>query len=178
MNVLKATLKSSLLVLPLFFATAGNAQKIDQKSSVIKVSGTSSLHDWEMSGSNATFSGVVSGNAITNVSFSVPVKNLKSAKGKMMDNKAYDALNASKAPNISFQASSISIGKSTVSGKMTIAGVSKNVSFPVTVTKKGAAYVIEGTETIKMSDFGMSRPGFMGVKTGDVVTVKVSIQAQ
>ncbi len=162
----------------LLFSQFANAQKIAQKTTTITVSGTSPMHDWEMNGSAATFSGTVNGNAISNATFTVPVKNIKSKKGKTMDNKAYEALKADKAPNISFSAATISVGKSNVTGKLTIAGVSKNVSFPANVVKKGNAYVIDGTESIKLSDFGMERPGFMGIKTGDVVTVKVNIIAE
>jgi polyisoprenoid-binding protein YceI len=95
-----------------------------------------------------------------------------------MDNKAYEALKFSQYPTISFTAASINFGKSNVSGKLTIAGVSKNVSFPVSVVKNENTYTIYGTETVKLSDFGMSRPGFMGIKTGDEVTIKVNITAQ
>lgn len=65
-----------------------------------------------------------------------------------------------------------------MTGKLTVAGAARNVTFPVSVVKKGNAYFIEGTETIKLSEFGMERPGFMGIKTGDAVTVKVSIVAE
>ena len=135
------------------------------------------MHDWTMTSSSANFSGTINGNAITNVKFSMPAKNLKSTKGKMMDNKAYDALKADKSPNISFTAASLAVGKSTLAGKLTIAGVTKDVSFPVNVVKNGTSYNITGTENLKLSDFGMERPGFMGVKTGDDVKVTVNIVA-
>ena len=135
------------------------------------------MHDWTMTSSSANFSGTINGNAITNVKFSMPVKNLKRTKGKMMDNKAYDALKADKAPNISFTATSLSVGKGNLAGKLTIAGVTKDVSFPVNVVKNGASYNITGTENLKLSDFGMERPGFMGVKTGDAIKVTVNIVA-
>ena len=122
------------------------------------------MHDWTMTSSSANFSGTINGNAITNVKFSMPVKNLKSTKGKMMDKKVYDALKADKAPNISFTATSLSVGKGNLAGKLTIAVVTKDVSFPVNVVKNGASYNITGTENLKLSDFGMERPGFMGIK--------------
>ena len=177
MNFLKNTLKAGLFVLPLFVATGLSAQKINQASSAVKVTGTSTAHDWEMNATGATFTGVVNGDAITNVTLVVPVKNLKSGKS-MMDNKTYDALKASKSPNVTFTASSINVGKSNVSGKLSIAGVTKTVSFPVSVVKKGDSYVIDGTETVKLSEFGMDRPGMLGMKTGDVVTVKVNVVAK
>ena len=136
------------------------------------------MHDWTMTSSSANFSGTINGNAITNVKFSMPVKNLKRTKGKMMDNKVYDALKADKAPNISFTATSLSVGKGNLAGKLTIAGVTKDVSFPVNVVKNGASYNITGTENLKLSDFGMERPGLMGVKTGDAIKVTVNIVAK
>jgi len=155
-----------------------NAQKLNQKSTTIIISGTSPMHDWEMKGSTATFSGVVNGNAINNVTYTVPVKSLKAEKGKTMEKKAYEALKSDKAPNVTFTATSINLGKSNATGKLTIAGATKNISFPVSIVKKGNTYIIDGTETIKLSEFGMERPGFMGIKTGDVVTVKVNVVAE
>lgn len=154
-----------------------NAQSITGKSMKVTVDGTSSLHDWTMNSTSATFSAQISGNALSNVVFKMPAKNLKSTKGKMMDNKAHEALKADQASTISFTATSINIGKGTAQGKMSIAGVTKNVTFPVTVTKSGSNYSIVGTYTGKMSEYGMKTPGFMGVKTGDQVKVSVNISA-
>ncbi len=161
---MKNTLKSVMLLFAVTFFGFVNAQNITGKSTKIAVDGTSPMHDWSMTSSSANFSGTINGNAITNVKFNMPVKNLKSTKGKMMDNKAYDALKADKAPNISFTATSLSVGKGNLAGKLTIAGVTKDVSFPVNVVKNGASYNITGTENLKLSDFGMERPGFMGIK--------------
>lgn len=178
MENLRTFLNATIVCGTLLFSQFGIAQKINQKTISVIINGTSSLHDWEMNGSSATFSGTVNGNAITNANFTIPVKNIKSKKGKMMDNKAYSALKSDKAPNIYFTATSIPVGKSNLNGKLTIAGVSKNVSFPVTVSKNANTYTINGNETLKLSDFGMERPGFMGVKAGDEVTVKVNIVAE
>ncbi len=161
---MKNTLKSVMLLFAVTFFGFVNAQNITGKSTKIAVDGTSPMHDWTMTSSSANFSGTINGNAITNVKFNMPVKNLKSTKGKMMDNKAYDALKADKAPNISFTATSLSVGKGNLAGKLTKAGVTKDVSFPVNVVKNGASYNITGTENLKLSDFGMERPGFMGIK--------------
>lgn len=171
-----ATIKLLVLAFGLITGLV-NAQAITGKSVKVSVDGTSPMHDWTMTSNAATFSGNVSGNTITNVKFVMPAKNLKSTKGKMMDNKAYDALQASKHPNITFTATSMNIGKGAVTGKMTIAGVTKNASIPVTVVKNGASYTITGTEKMNLSDYGMDRPGFMGVKTGDAITVTVNITA-
>ncbi|WP_313100795.1 YceI family protein [Epilithonimonas sp.] len=178
MKTTKNLISLGLILTGLVLPQLSNAQKITQKNTTIIISGTSPMHDWEMKGSTSTFTGVVAGNAITNVSLTVPVKTLSAEKGKIMEKKAYEALKSDKAPNVTFTASSINIGKSNVAGKLTIAGTAKNVSIPVSVVKKGNAYLINGTETVKLSEFGMDRPGFMGIKTGDVVTVKVNVVAE
>lgn len=172
----KSVLKSMMLM---FGLVAGivSAQNITGKSTKITVAGTSPLHDWTMTSTTASFSGLVSGNAINNIKFTTTSKNLKSTKGKMMDNKAYTALKAEKFPTVSFSATSMNIGKSNVTGKLTIAGVTKNVTLPVTVVKNGNSYTITGSENMTLSEFGMERPGFLGVKTGDAVTVTVNIVA-
>jgi len=178
MKIAKNLISLAVLLGVTILPQLSNAQKLNQKTTTIIVSGTSPMHDWEMTGSTATFTGIASGNAITNLTFTVPVKNLKAEKGKTMEKKAYEALKADKAPNVTFTSSSINLGKSNATGKLSIAGVSRNVSFPVSIVKKGNAYIIDGTETIKLSEFGMERPGFMGIKTGDVVTVKVNVIAE
>jgi polyisoprenoid-binding protein YceI len=117
------------------------------------------------------------GNAISNVKLVIAAKNLKSEKGSMMNNKAYKALKADEQPNITFTAASLPVGKTNVNGRLTIAGVTKTISFPVNVVKNGNSYNITGTETLKMSDYGMETPGFLGVHTGDAVTVTVNVVA-
>lgn len=175
----KLAKKLQVLVLMVAVAMAGMlyAQNITGKSVKIAVDGTSPMHDWTMTSNSGTFSATVNGNVINNVKFTTGAKNLKSTKGKIMDNKAYAALKADKAPNISFTASSLSLGKGIMTGKLAMGGVTKDIVVPVTVTKNGASYTISGSSNLKMSDFKMERPGFMGVKTGDAVTVKVTIVA-
>ena len=178
MKTAKNLISLGLVLGSLLLTQLSNAQKLTQKTTTITISGTSPMHDWTMKGSTSTFTGTVAGNTINNVSLTVPVKTLTAEKGKTMEKKAYEALKSDKAPNVTFTASSINIGKSNVTGKLTIAGAARNVSFPVSIIKKGEAYIIDGTESIKLSEFGMERPGFLGIKTGDVVTVKVNVVAE
>lgn len=170
-------MKSILVLFAVTLAGLVSAQNITGKSTTVNIAGTSPVHDWVMNGSTATFSGTVKGNTITNVKFIMPVKNLKSTKGSMMDNKAYNALKSTKNPNITFSAPLLTVGKENLAGALTIAGVTKQINFPVSVTKNGNSFHITGTENLKLSDYGMERPGFMGVKTGDAVQVTVNIVA-
>lgn len=175
MKILNQTISRVIILFSIFAMGLLSAQTVTAKSSKVVVNGTSSLHDWNMTATAATFSGTESGNALTNVKFTMGAKTLKSTKGGMMDNKAYKALKADKNPNITFTAASLPMGKSNVTGKLTIAGVTKNITLPVNVAKNGNSYTITGAESLKMSDYGMEAPGFLGVHTGDAVTVNVTI---
>lgn len=177
MKNLTKTINRVFILFSLLTVAMISAQNITGKSSKVIVSGTSPMHDWDMTATATTFSGTVSNNAITNVKFVMAAKTLKSTKGKMMDNKAYKALKADANPNITFTAASLPVGKGNLTGKLTIAGVTKNITFPVNVVKNGNNYQISGSESMKMSDFGMETPGFLGVHTGDAITVSVNILA-
>ena len=155
-----------------------SAQSISSKTVKTTVSGTSTMHDWTMTSTSGTFSGTVAGNAINNIQYNLGAKTLKSGKGAM-DSNAYKAMKADKFPNITFTATSVNMGKGTITGKLTVTDVTKTVSFPVTVAKSGNSYTITGTETIKMTDYGVTPPSFMmnTVKTGNEIKITVNVTA-
>lgn len=172
-------LNSKMIVL--VFALLGAAisgQKISSSNVKTTVAGTSTLHDWTMTSQQGTFSGTVAGNVINDIKYTMNSKTLKSGKSAM-DNNAYKAMQADKFPAISFVATSVNIGKGTMTGKLTVTNVTKNVSFPVTVNKTGDSYTITGIESIKMTDYGVTPPSFMmnTVKTGDLIKITVNVVA-
>lgn len=154
------------------------AQKISSKTVKTTVTGTSTMHDWTMTSTSGTFSANVSGNTLTDVTYTLGAKSLKSGKGAM-DTNAYKAMQADKFPNITFAATSVNVGKGTMTGKLKVTDVTKTVSFPVTVAKNGTTYTITATENIKLTDFGVTPPSFMmnTVKTGNDVKITVRVSA-
>ena len=166
------------------FLTAQSVYEI--KASTVTVAGTSSLHDWSSPATQVKAKGsltVTNGKltAIPNLTVTIPVRGIKSTKGKVMDNKTYEALKADQHPNITFQLASItSIDAGTVKakGKLTIAGVTKTVDLSVkyTVLANGDLR-FEGTKEVLMSDYNMEAPtALMGtIKTGNAVTVKFNV---
>ena len=111
----------------------------------------------------------------------VPAKSIVSTKGKIMDNKTYEALKADANPNISFQLSEIeSIAPAgsnytvKAKGNLTIAGVKKPVSMSVTASVASNGQVsFKGSKKINMVDFGMEPPKAMAgaIKVGPEVTI-------
>src|SRR5690606_14284304 len=128
--------------------TNGVSQNILVKANKMSVQGSSTLHDWESEITKAEVRGefLISGSQlkeIKNVEVKVPVESIKSTKGKMMDNKTYDAFNASRNPNIVYKVTNAKInaanGTIDANGTLTMAGVSKpmDVQGKYTVLENG-----------------------------------------
>lgn len=158
----------------------------NSKSNDMKLSGTSSLHDWDMNanaftgkaqfdfkkGDDQTLTGL---NSLT---FSLPVTNLKSDK-RGLDKNAYEALKTNTYKNITYALLSAKVspekdGKFLIktTGNLTISGVTKEVAMDVyCVVSKDASISCSGTEALKMSDYKVEPPSFMwgAMKTGDAI---------
>ena len=176
----------------LIFAFKANSQfKYHTKDDLnLLVSGTSTLHEWDMKAAkgevNAVFTfdakGQISG--LTALSFTTPAEALKSEHSGM-DKNAYKALKTSSYANITFvsgsstvtplDATSVTV-KST--GKLTVAGFSKDVVI-VSVCKVNAdkSISVSGSQKISMTDYKIEPPTFMfgAVKTGNDITLKFSL---
>lgn len=60
-------------------------------------------------------------------------------------------------------------------GQLTLHGVTRELSFPVMVTRSGLAARAEGRFAVRLSDFEMRRPSLFGVVVDDRVEVSVSL---
>src|SRR5690606_30761184 len=102
----------------------------------LKVSGTSTLHDWEMVSIQATGEGILIQQGgylqeIKSLNIQMPAESIKSGKGAM-DNNTYAALDTKKHKQIKFTLSDITkTGDNSwkAKGKFTIAGVTNDASF-------------------------------------------------
>lgn len=160
------------------------AQEIIQvKSYSLKVQGTSSLHDWESNVEQLDCKGsfTVSNNSLTevkNIVINIPVTSIKSPKGKLMDNKTYDAFRFEKNPRISFVMTGCKIqeakGVLIAMGSLSMAGVTRqtDLSLNYKVLPDGDLR-ITGSNKLTMTDFKMEPPtAMMGtIKVGDEVLV-------
>jgi hypothetical protein len=163
------------------------AQSYEIKNYKMSVAGTSSLHDWESAIENIECNGVYTLNGsslfeIKNVVLRVKVTDIKSTKGRMMDNKTYDAFNYEKNPFITFKLTTEKVNEAEstidVKGDLTMAGVTKTID--MTISYKllaGGDLQIVGSQILSMTDFGMEPPtAMMGtIKVGKEVTVKFEL---
>ncbi len=180
----------TLLSLMLVSAMVFGQQSYEVKSFKMTVSGTSTLHDWESEATVVTAEASLEVNSaglnIQKVLVTVPVEKIVSPKGKIMDNKTYEAFNSEKNPNIQFTLTKIdqvtgSNGSYDVkaTGKLKMAGAEKSISLTVKA-KVGDDGLItfSGSKTLNMTEWSMDPPkALMGtIKTGEEVTVNFSVK--
>jgi hypothetical protein len=157
------------------------------------VSGTSTLHDWDMKSVKANCTAVFDLNnagqitGLRTLSFSTPSKALKSDHAAM-DNNAYKALKTDKNPAILYTMTSVTLkpaaaGASivTCSGKLSIAGTVHDME--ITAFCKVNAdntITVSGTRKISMNEFQMDPPSFMfgTLKTGNDIVLKFNLVLQ
>lgn len=191
MNLVLPTTRKKILTLGvsllLFMGAFAQVKYSNKNAANLIVSGTSTLHDWDMKSARGnceatiTFNAAGALTALNGLSFSTNALELKSGKGAM-DKNAYKALKTDKSPNITYAAatSSVSLISGTdylvkTNGKLTIAGATLDAE--VTATCKVHAdktVTVTGSKKISMKDFGMVPPSFMmgTIKTGNDVTLK------
>jgi polyisoprenoid-binding protein YceI len=167
------------------FQLLGQTNAKLQPNPTFKISGTSSLHDWDMVGN--TGSGDAKFvldlnvlNVIQSLEVNMLAETIKSGKSGM-DRNAYKALKTDKNKNIKFvlkSAKSDSTNQWTFTGDFTIAGVTKTVSFKVKSQVVAGVVSLEGSYAFKLTDFNITPPtALMGtVKTGDDVTITFKTQ--
>ena len=169
------SLISCLAAVLMLITVSVTAQELKENSVKITLSGTSTIHEWDMLSTEGTFKGRIDKNRMRDIVFTVPVKSLVSGKSAM-DRNTYAALNADKFENILFEAETIETlnGNAEVKGKMTINDVTKEITVPMTVTRDNGELGLQGFTQIQMTDYNVEPPKFMmgAVKTGEVVSVK------
>jgi polyisoprenoid-binding protein YceI len=181
----------TLLVLPLRGGASDNARfvpaKTPAKTTEVMIKGTSSLHDWTMGGT--TINGSietdptawrVAGDKLAKAVVSIPVASIKS-EHKKMDALMQEALKAKTNPELRYEVTAASVPKVTsegfivrTTGKLTIAGMTRDVSMDVTATRVGdEQYALVGSVPVRMPDYGIKPPTAMlgTIKTGADVTV-------
>lgn len=158
--------------------------------SYVTVTGTSTLHDWEMKSddivSEVQFRTNEEGEPenLESLIFKLNKTTLKSDKSGL-EKRAYDALNARQFPDITFEMhGNTSVqrnGDSYVvrsSGDLSVAGMTRQIRINATcINGEEAKLVCTGSQQLKMSDFNIDPPVMMlgALRTGDEVTISYNI---
>jgi len=163
---------------------------IESKDIDLKLSGTSTLHNWAMdartfSGSaDFTFKAPGQLSGLKSLTFELAVSDLRSGESGL-DKNAYKALNAKEYKDITFKLLSATVtpkdeGKYLIKahGNLTIAGVTKEVVIAVncSVDKEGTI-TCTGSEGLNMTDYAVKPPKFLlgAMKTGDAITLDFTL---
>lgn len=155
-----------------------------KEQSYVKVKGTSSLHDWEMSMHQFSCSLIIqreeSAITIKSASFSGESGSLESGNS-IMNKKTHDALKSKEFPFMNFilkngykveSVDSTFGGK--VEGTLELAGIAKQIKLEFKGRRISENKIeISGSKTLKMTDFKITPPTAMfgTLKTGDEITV-------
>lgn len=170
-------------------------------ASTLTVEGTSTLHDWKVrSGTIAGFVEIApeflsdpslasvaalrEGGKPPLVRVTVPVGDLESTEGGRMDKVMLQALKAKAHPEIRYELERavLPAGAAPAAGpfnldtrgRLTVAGVTREIAMPVTVARSaGGEVTVKGKTPLRMSDFGIDPPrALLGtIKSGDAITV-------
>ncbi len=179
----KPTILFFTLALLGFFATA---QTYTLESSEVTISGTSSLHDWESEVTQVDFQGSFTFineqlSSAQRIQVRIPVRGIRSTKGRVMDRKTYNAFDADSHPDIVFSVNSLSLlgapaATHTVvaEGSLSMAGTTQPVEVAVTIETLADGFLrVSGEKALLMTSFGMDPPtALLGtLKTGDEVVI-------
>lgn len=186
-TMIKPTMPRILIVLVIFLlggAVYGQTP-YSLKTAKMTVDGTSSLHDWTSDVTKVEWVGsfLVSENKVKevkNVQVKIAVTSIQSTKGKIMDNKTYEAFKYEKNPAIIYKLNTISITDAALkaNGTLTMAGTTKAIEMSVTAKVLANGDIqLTGSQKLNMMDYKMEPPtAMMGtIKVGEMVTVKFDL---
>ena len=177
-NQIDRYLKAALVIIIIVIGTNAAFSQINyfktNGESNVKITGTSSLHDWQMYapivGCSLGIKNSSKGNSIEliDIEFQLAVDHLKS-EHKKMDDIAQKALKINDFPNISFQSTTPQIilinngdTQNKVKGTLEIAGVEKEIELIVLSAKKDESGLqFKFSFPIIMEDYQVKPPSFM-----------------
>lgn len=182
-------IKKAFITLLMFGTLVGISQSTKLKAFTFKVSGTSTLHEWQSNVTKVEFKGIAAVDALKvltlqDIEIAIPVKGIVSEHGRIMDNKTYEAFNVDKNPNIHFKmrafTQKVVNGEILLAmeGNLTMNGVTNLIMLSATAKVSATGdLVFSGARSLKMTDYKMTPPtAMMGtIKVGDEVTVKFEI---
>jgi polyisoprenoid-binding protein YceI len=192
---MKKHIKILALIAMIGIAHIGYAQatyKIqDTKDVAMKLTGTSTVHDWEMDAKKATgeaqfvFKTETNGElqSVESLTFALAVKDLQSDSNGL-DKNAYKALKADEYKNILYKLSSSTLSSENegyllkTKGKLTIAGVTNDIVMDIhLVVNKNGAITSKGSYKMNMTDYKVDPPSYLlgTIKTGDAITLDFEV---
>jgi polyisoprenoid-binding protein YceI len=175
-SLLRAAVLVFAATLPL--VAAAKLKKTGESSTSFKVAGPAGL---TIEGKTADMTTADDG---TTVTITVPLANVKTGIG-LRDDHTKKALEADKYPTTTLAVPRASLkfpavgadSSGDAKGKMTLHGVTKDVTFRYAAKNQGGTISVTGSTHINMNDFGINAPSYLGVTVKPDVDVNTSFQA-
>jgi hypothetical protein len=174
----------------LFTGAFAQVKYSNKNAANLTLSGTSTLHDWDMKSTQAnceasfTFNAAGAITGISGLTFTTVAKDLKSGHDAM-DKNAYKALKTDKNTSITYVAATGTVSPINgtdflvkTTGKLTIAGATLDAQVDANCkVNADKTITVMGSKKISMKEFSMVPPTFMlgTIKTGNDVTLKFDL---
>jgi len=165
--------------------TASASTLSTMPGTTLRLEGTSTLHPFSFNSTDIEVSGDLVGRRPTRLLVDIPIAQLHSGESGM-DKNMRKALKADQAPEIRFELTGFdfdstrtdSIVKASVSGRLSIAGVTKAISLDADCRYGSDSIRATAQKELLMTDFGVKPPTMMmgTIRTGDKVTVRFDLR--
>ena len=145
-----------------------------------KVTGS---HDGSFTGFTGEVDAVGNDATKSRVTIDIDATTLTTSEEKLVGHlKSPDFFDVAKFPKASFASTAITAGgdkgaTNTITGNLTLHGVTKSISFPATIAITPANVTANATFTINRKDFGLNYPGKADDLIRDGVVIKLTINA-
>jgi polyisoprenoid-binding protein YceI len=120
--------------------------------------------------------------AQSHVAITIDATSVKADDPKLTEHlKTADFFDVAKFPDAKFESTTIKAGGEkgathTVTGNLTLHGVTKSITFPATIAVSGDTATVDATFAINRKDFGINYPGAQDNLIRDDVVMKLSIR--
>ena len=169
---MKKFVLSAIVISALFAFTTVNLSPVDSEDAVTFVIKNFGINTkGSINGLKGSIKWDAANPAASQITATVDVNTLNTnieMRDKELKEAAY--FNYAKFRTINFVSTAVTA--TSVTGNLTIKGVTKSIAFPITVTPSGNSYLFEGTFTINRLDYGVGA-GSMVLSDKVEVTLKV-----
>jgi polyisoprenoid-binding protein YceI len=173
--------KYSLLITILLLATTVFSQRYMTRTGKVTFFSSTSVENIEAV--NNEMACAIDGSS-GDIAFQVPIKSFKFEKALMQEHFNENYMESDKYPKAEFKGkianlSGVNFNKDgqynvTAAGKMTIHGVTRDVSIPGTITVKGGNITATSRFNIRPADYGIKIPGVVANKIASDIEVTVN----
>jgi polyisoprenoid-binding protein YceI len=170
---------AGMIVLPALLAAAAVPLSF-QSGSRVWVSGTSTVRSWRCESTQVSGTAQATGTELTQVAQSsgeitIPISALDCRNGTM-NGHMRNALKAAQNPTLRFRATSVAVssgGAVRMTGPLTIAGQSREVTITGTAARENGRLRVTGSKEINMTEYGVTPPRLMAgtMRVNPAVTI-------